>query len=34
MGVPTETVARVLGDPLKTRVQDLWVRKEETQSTM
>ena len=33
-GVPTETAAEELGDPWKTRVQDLPERKEETQSTM
>ena len=33
-GVPTETVAGLLGHPWKTSVQDLSERKEETQSTM
>jgi len=33
-GVPTETGAGRLGEPWKTRVQDLWDRKDKTQSTM
>ena len=33
-GMPTDTVAGVLGDPWKTRVEDLSERKEESQSTM
>jgi len=33
-GVPTETGARILGEPWQTRVHALSDRKEETQSTM